>query len=60
MAALYCINPRTSLGAVGEGREDTYGTIPRVATADGRARIPTDTFSAIMTKFVRAGVEAAM
>jgi hypothetical protein len=28
---------------------DTYGTIPRVATADGRERIPTETFSAIMT-----------
>lgn len=28
----------------------TYGTIPRVATADGRERIPTETFSEIITK----------
>ena len=29
--------------------DDTYGTIPRVATADGRERIPTETFSEIIT-----------
>lgn len=28
---------------------DTYGAIPRVATADGRERIPTETFSEIIT-----------
>jgi len=29
--------------------DDTYGTMPRVATADGRERIPTETFSEIIT-----------
>jgi hypothetical protein len=35
---------------------DTYGTIPRVATADGRDRIPSEMFSATITAFsVRKG-----
>jgi hypothetical protein len=35
---------------------DAYGTIPRVATADGRDRIPSEMFSATMTAFsVRKG-----
>lgn len=29
--------------------DDTYGAIPSVATADGRERIPTETFSEIIT-----------
>lgn len=28
----------------------TYGTIPRVATADGRERIPSEIFSATITR----------
>lgn len=28
---------------------NTYGTMPRVATAEGSDKIPTETFSAIMT-----------
>jgi hypothetical protein len=28
---------------------NTYGTMPKVATAEGSDRIPTETFSAIMT-----------
>lgn len=35
---------------------DAYGTIPRVATADGRDRIPSEMFSATITAFsVRRG-----
>jgi hypothetical protein len=29
--------------------KDAYGTIPRVATADGRDRIPREIFSATIT-----------
>jgi hypothetical protein len=38
-----------SHGVSKPSKENTYGTIPRVATADGKDRIPTETFSAIMT-----------
>lgn len=35
---------------------DTYGIIPRVATADGRDKIPSEIFSATITAFsVRKG-----
>jgi hypothetical protein len=39
-----------SYGVSKPSKRNTYGTIPRVATADGKDRIPTDTFSAIMTE----------